>query len=153
MTTGKSVTILHQNISLRWINSFSSQCWLVGRNNQSDNEVSRRMIFSRENKFQKNKRWRHHDVIGKWFLSAGPGESSAACYWVVNINLNLLSWHVVTFWWIFRMTFLKIQFSKNIFEIIRPRNSDPNSTVWYTTYNEIEFISCVSAAFIPNLLP
>ena len=54
---------MHQNISLRWINSFSSRCWLVGRNNQSDDKVSRRMILSRENKFQKNKRWRHHNII------------------------------------------------------------------------------------------
>ena len=125
--------------------------WLA----QTTNQTTR--SFQGKINCKKSKRWRHHYAtttsLISYFLSAGPCESSAACYWVVNINLNLLSWHVVTFWWIFRMTFLKIQFSKNIFEIIRPRDSDPNSTLWYTTYNEMEFISCVSAAFIPNLLP
>ena len=45
-------------------------------------------------------------------LSADPGESSTASYWVVNINLNLLRLHIVTIWWVFRVTFLKVQFSK-----------------------------------------
>ena len=67
---------------------------------------------------------RNQNVIGMWFLSAGPGESCTACYWVVNINLNLLSWHVVTFWWIFRMTFLKIKFSKKFVKTLHPRKDE-----------------------------
>ena len=91
---------------------------------------------------------RHWHVV----LSADPCESSTACYWVVNINLNLLSRHVVTIRWILRVTFLKVQFSKkkHIFKLVRLRKS---STPLYNTYNEMEFISCVSAAGIPILLP
>ena len=81
-----------------------------------------------------------------WFLSAGPGESCTACYWVVNINLNLLSWHVVTFWWIFRMTFLKIKFSKKFVKAVHPKMkfSEFNPFIYYLQWNGV-YILCISS--------
>ena len=91
------------------------------------------------------------------FLSADPCKSSTASYRIVDINLNLLSLHVVTVWRVFGMTFLEIQFSEiKIFKtqtpcLLKKYYISHSQAVWnlisiYLQWNRI-YILCISSIY------